>query len=145
MSAPHDWPDDNIILYDGVCALCSGWVSFVMARDESRRFRFTPIQSPYGAQLAERLGIDPSDPDTNAVLIDGHAVRRSDAAIVVLSRLRNWRWTKASRLMPRAVRDWVYDLIARNRYRVFGVVEACDLGLLRANDRIIIEALPPGE
>src|SRR3978361_1287821 len=58
------WPDDGVILYDGVCVLCSGWMRFVLRR--ARLFRFTPIQSDYGRALARALGIDPADPDTNA-------------------------------------------------------------------------------
>ena len=61
------WPDDDVILYDGVCIFCSRWVRFVIARDAQRRFRFTPIQSGYGTRLARAFGFDPADPDTNAV------------------------------------------------------------------------------
>jgi len=51
------WPDDGVILYDGVCVLCSGWVRFIVNRDAARRFRFTPIQSAYGRQFAITLGL----------------------------------------------------------------------------------------
>ena len=62
------WPDDDVILYDGVCVFCSRWVRFVARRDTGRRFRFTAIQSPYGTRLAQAFGIDPENPDTNAVI-----------------------------------------------------------------------------
>jgi predicted DCC family thiol-disulfide oxidoreductase YuxK len=65
------WPDDDVILYDGVCVFCSRWVRFVAARDTARRFRFTAIQSGYGTRLAQVFGIDPNDPDTNAVVHGG--------------------------------------------------------------------------
>ena len=52
------WPDDDVILYDGVCIFCSRWIRFVVARDVDRRFRFTPIQSAYGTRLAQAFGID---------------------------------------------------------------------------------------
>jgi predicted DCC family thiol-disulfide oxidoreductase YuxK len=133
------WPDDGIILYDGVCILCSGWVRFVATRDTARRFRFTPIQSPYGRRLAQTLGINPDDPDTNAVVVDGQALRRSDAALAVLSRLPRWYWVRALRLAPRVLRDAVYTLIARNRYRMFGRHDACDLGGASLADRIIVD------
>jgi predicted DCC family thiol-disulfide oxidoreductase YuxK len=67
----NPWPDDDVILYDGVCVFCSRWVRFVAARDVKRRFRFTAIQSPYGTRLAQAFGIDPGDPDTNAVIRGG--------------------------------------------------------------------------
>ena len=75
------WPDDNVILYDGVCVFCSRWVRFVATHDIERRFRFTAIQSPYGTQLAQAFGIDPDDPDTNAVVHGGVAYFKSDAAL----------------------------------------------------------------
>jgi predicted DCC family thiol-disulfide oxidoreductase YuxK len=145
MEEPSAWPDDGIILYDGVCVLCSGWVRFVMRRDVARRFRFTPIQSPYGCRLAQTLGIDPAAPVTNAVILAGHALRRSDATLAVLSRLPNWGWVNVLHVVPRGMRDFVYDLIARNRYRIFGRHDACDLSQMPPTDRIILEAMPLGK
>lgn len=123
MTAP--WPDDDIILYDGVCIFCSRWVRFVAARDTARRFRFTPIQSDYGSRLARHLGIDPADPDTNAVIHGGRAYFRSDAALTVLSRLPGWSWVRVLFAVPKALRGPVYGLIAHNRYRIFGRSDAC--------------------
>jgi predicted DCC family thiol-disulfide oxidoreductase YuxK len=134
---PVDWPDDRVILYDGVCVLCSGWVRFVAARDPDRLFRFTAIQSEYGRALSAQLGIDPDAPDTNALVLGGKAYRRSDAAIAVLSRLPGWGWFGAARLVPRPLRDALYWGIARNRYRVFGRHHVCDLGGPDLRDRVI--------
>ena len=119
------WPDDDIILYDGVCIFCSRWVRFVATRDTARRFRFTPIQSPYGLRLAQAFGIDPGDPDTNAVAHGGVAYFKSDGALTVLSHLPRWRWTRALLLIPKPLRNAVYNLVARNRYRIFGKFDAC--------------------
>lgn len=140
---PVDWPDDRVILYDGVCVLCSRALRFVAARDPDRLFRFTAIQTPYGRALAERLGIDPDEPDTNAVVIGGRCYRRSDAALAILSRLPGWGWTGALRLAPRPLRDAVYGAVARNRYRVFGKNDACDLGGPDLRDRVLDEAPMP--
>jgi predicted DCC family thiol-disulfide oxidoreductase YuxK len=119
------WPDDDVILYDGVCVFCSRWIRFIAMRDVDRRFRFTPIQSGYGTRLAQVFGIDPADPDTNAVVHSGIACFKSDAALTVLSHLPGWQWTRALRLAPKPLRDAVYNLVARNRYRIFGKYEAC--------------------
>jgi predicted DCC family thiol-disulfide oxidoreductase YuxK len=137
---PPVWPDDGVILYDGICVLCSHWVRFVAKRDAARRFRFTPIESPYGLRLAETLGIDPEDPDTNAVILDARALRRSDAALAVVSALPYWGWVAVLRLIPRALRDGIYTFIARNRYRLVGRRTVCYLGNLSFADRIIVEA-----
>jgi predicted DCC family thiol-disulfide oxidoreductase YuxK len=119
------WPDDDVILYDGVCVFCSRWIRFVAARDRDKRFRFTAIQSPYGTRLAQAFGIDPQDPDTNAVIHGGVAFFKSDGALTVLSHLPGWGWVRALRLFPKPLRDAVYNVVARNRYRIFGKYEEC--------------------
>jgi predicted DCC family thiol-disulfide oxidoreductase YuxK len=119
------WPDDDVILFDGVCVFCSRWVRFVVARDKPARFRFTPIQSAYGTRLAQALGIDADDPDTNAVVHGGMAYFKSDGALTVLSLLPGWSWVRVLLLLPRFIRDGVYNLVAENRYRIFGKYDTC--------------------
>ena len=123
--APNQWPDDDVILYDGVCVFCSRWIRFVATRDRAQRFRFTAIQSAYGTKLAQAFGIDADDPDTNAVIHGGSAHFKSDAALTVLSNLPGWRWARAWFAVPRPMRDGVYNLVARNRYRIFGKYDVC--------------------
>ena len=124
-AASQPWPDDDVILYDGVCVFCSRWIRFVAARDVNKRFRFTAIQSGYGARLAQAFGIEPSDPDTNAVIHGGVAYFKSDGALTVLSNLPGWEWVRVLRAAPKPLRDAVYNLVARNRYRIFGKYEEC--------------------
>jgi predicted DCC family thiol-disulfide oxidoreductase YuxK len=124
MTAPI-WPDDDVILFDGVCVFCSRWVRFIVARDKAVRFRFTPIQSAYGTRLAQALRIDADDPDTNAVVHGGVAWFKSDGALTVLSQLPGWGWARLLFLVPRFIRDGVYKIVARNRYRIFGKYDAC--------------------
>jgi len=119
------WPDDDVILYDGVCVFCSRWVQFVVARDKVSRFSFTAIQSPYGTRLAEVLGIDADDPDTNAVIHGGIAYFKSDGALTVLSLLPRWGFVRVFFAVPKRLRDAVYDLVARNRYKIFGKYDSC--------------------
>jgi predicted DCC family thiol-disulfide oxidoreductase YuxK len=133
----NPWPDDDIILYDGICVFCSRWVRFIAARDVERRFRFTAIQSPYGTRLAQAFGIDPADPDTNAVIHGGVAYFKSDAALTVLSNLPRWRWVRGLRAVPKALRDAVYNFVAGNRYRIFGKYEACFLGDAGFRERVM--------
>jgi predicted DCC family thiol-disulfide oxidoreductase YuxK len=131
------WPDDDVILYDGVCVFCSRWVRFVAARDKDRRFRFTAIQSPYGARLAQAFGIDPQDPDTNAVIHGGVAYFKSDAALIVLGLLPGWSWVRVLFAVPKPLRDAVYNLVARNRYRIFGKYKACFVPDAGMRDRVM--------
>ena len=130
------WPDD-VILYDGVCVFCSRWIRFIATRDTSKRFRFTPIQSDYGARLAQAFGIDPNDPDTNAVIHGGVAYFKSDAALTVLSHLPGWGWARVFFAVPKPLRDAVYDVVAKNRYRIFGKYEACFVPDAAMKDRVL--------
>jgi predicted DCC family thiol-disulfide oxidoreductase YuxK len=116
---------DGLVLFDGVCVLCSGWVRYIIEHDPAARFRFAAIQSPYGTALAERLGVDVGNPETNAVVLAGKAYFKSDAAIAVLSRLPRLSWVQVFAVLPRAIRDRLYDLVARSRYSVFGRTDQC--------------------
>lgn len=129
-----DGVPDGVILFDGVCLFCSRWVQFIVARDTPGVFRFAPIQSPFGMALAARLGISRDNPESNAVVFGGTAYFKSDAAIAVVKRLPGWSWVQWLRLVPRPLRDRVYDAIARNRYRWFGRSDTC---LVPANIGIV--------
>ena len=133
--SPQPAPDDpdGLILFDGVCVFCSRWVRFVIDRDPHARFAFLPIQSERGRALAARFGVDPEAPQTNAVIWKGRIWFKSDAALTVLGELRGTGPLAMLKLLPRLIRDPAYDLIARNRYRIFGRTEQCMVPL--AGDR----------
>jgi predicted DCC family thiol-disulfide oxidoreductase YuxK len=116
-----------IILIDGVCVLCPRWYGFVSARDLSHRFRFVAIQQPEGRAMAAEHGVDPENPTTFILLDAGVAHFRSEAGLRILRELPGWRWTRMLRIIPRPLRDALYDLVARNRYRWFGRLDACIL------------------
>ena len=84
-----------------------------------------PSSPPFGRSLAGALGINPGQPETNAVVSGGMAYLKSDAALTVLATLPGWRWAGGLRVAPRWLRDTAYDLIAQNRYRLFGRTDAC--------------------
>jgi len=116
---------DRLILFDGVCVLCSRWVDFIIRRDAAARFRFVAIQTPLGHELATRFGITADDPQSNVTIVDGCAWFKFDSVLVVLAEFPAWRWTRIAWLVPRRGRDFFYDRVARNRYRVFGRRDAC--------------------
>ena len=116
-----------IVVFDALCPLCAANARFILKRDRRGRFRLASIQSPAGAALCRRFGIDPADPETMIVVEDGEALRDSDAIIAIWRGLgRRWRAAAAfSLLVPRFVRDPLYRALARNRYRLFGRRETC--------------------
>jgi predicted DCC family thiol-disulfide oxidoreductase YuxK len=117
----------GLILFDGVCVLCSRGCRFVTKRDRRGYFRYVPIQLAEGRSLAQQLGIDPDRPDSFALVANGQAYTKSEAALRIAREIPRWRWTWAFHSIPRVVRDAVYDLVARNRYGWFGRRDTCML------------------
>lgn len=115
-----------VILFDGVCNLCSGIVGFVLRYDGRRRFRFAAMQSRAGQEFLARHNYPLDRYETFLVVSGGRLYEKSDAALLIASRL-NWPWPMltAARAIPRMVRDAFYDLVARNRYTLFGRRQVC--------------------
>ncbi|MDB5049452.1 MAG: putative thiol-disulfide oxidoreductase YuxK, family [Fibrobacteres bacterium] len=118
--------NNPILLFDGVCNLCNGSVRFILKRDRKQAFRFAPLQSAAGQALLERLGL-PRDGFRSVVLVEGDRHYQRSAAALRILRALGWPYKAlyVFILIPRPLRDFGYDLIARNRYRVFGRSETC--------------------
>lgn len=114
-----------VIVFDGVCVLCNGWVRFLLKHDRVGRYRFAAMQSDAGRAVLAMHGLDPDDP-ASFLLVDGaRSWTDSDAIRRVLTGLGGvWRLAAVIAVVPRFVRDPLYRLIARNRYRWFGTT-AC--------------------
>ncbi|MDX2479729.1 MAG: thiol-disulfide oxidoreductase DCC family protein [Desulfuromusa sp.] len=119
---------NGIVIFDGICNLCAHSVRFILNHEADQSIRFAAIQSLAGTRLMRQHGIDPEDAKTFVFLSAGKLYVKSDAAIQV-SKLLRWPWKiiGAVKIIPRPVRDWAYDLIARHRYRWFGRYETCML------------------
>ena len=123
-----------ILLYDGVWGLCNRFVRFILRRDRNALFRFASLQSALAAPILARHGADPGDLDTvyvavNSDLPNEYLISRSDAVVFVLKQHPGlWRFAALfMQLVPRFLRDAVYKVVARNRYRIFGRSEVCPL------------------
>ncbi|MEO1221187.1 MAG: DCC1-like thiol-disulfide oxidoreductase family protein [Pseudomonadota bacterium] len=124
---PRDKP---IIVFDGVCVLCTANARFVLKNDHRGHFRMAAMQDAAGAAIMRHAGLDPLDP-TSFILLDaesdgGRIWMNSDAVLHMWSEL-GWPWRAGAvfRLIPRLVRDPIYKMIARNRYKWFGKREEC--------------------
>jgi predicted DCC family thiol-disulfide oxidoreductase YuxK len=124
---------EHVVLYDGVCGLCNWVVRFILARDRRGRFHFASLQSDAARRLLAPHGIDPATLDTFYVLPhdqaqSGTPLARSRAVLFVASKL-GWPWRAAAvfHLVPNPLRDAVYNLVARHRYRTFGKYEQCPI------------------
>jgi predicted DCC family thiol-disulfide oxidoreductase YuxK len=126
-----------IVLFDGVCNLCNAAVRFVIARDRHAHFQFAPLTSDTANRALQ--AVPPPLPDT-VVLVepDGRIYTRSDAALRIARRLA-FPWPLAYGLiaLPKGVRDWAYDVIARHRYRWFGRRDSCPIPSPAIRDRFL--------
>jgi predicted DCC family thiol-disulfide oxidoreductase YuxK len=114
-----------IIYYDGYCGLCDTFVGFVLARDRKGRYQYAPLS---GETARGRFGesFDLDDPQTVLLEEAGMVRERSDAALAILTGLGGvWKLFQVFRIVPRSIRDWVYDFVARHRFKWFGRRSEC--------------------
>lgn len=129
-SAPPTQPEPPqttpLVLFDGVCNLCNGIVTFIIARDPEARLRFAALQSERGQAVLRRHRLPLSNYDSFVVLDNGKIYLKSEAFLRIM-RYLSWPWPlmQYMRLVPRVLRDWGYDLVGRNRYRLFGRQDRC--------------------
>ena len=119
-------PEGPLVLFDAECVLCSANAQFILTHDKSARFHLASMQGAVGAELFRAHGLDPADP-TSILVIDGPTVRKDSDAVLSIYEGLGYPWRVASilRIVPAFMRDPVYRLIARNRYRLFGKRSTC--------------------
>jgi predicted DCC family thiol-disulfide oxidoreductase YuxK len=115
-----------IWLYDGVCVLCSTAVRYVLKYERKAEILFVAMQSERGRSLAREFGIDPDAPETFLFIEHGKSHGKSDGVIALASHVSGpARILRMGKAIPRPIRDWLYDRIARNRYNLFGRRDVC--------------------
>lgn len=130
--------EQPVILYDGACGLCDRTVRFVLKHERSPWCRFAALQSPAGSALVRAAGRDPERLDTVYLWTGRALLERSAAALEIARHLRApWRWLYVFRVLPRAWRDALYDVVARSRYRWFGRRDLCLIPRDLDRDRFI--------
>ena len=130
----------DVVIFDGVCNLCAHSVRFILKHEARPILQFVPLQSSAGARLMREFGFSPEDVKTFVLVSGGRSYVKSDAAIRVASHFRGaWKLLGAIRIFPRSVRDWAYDVVARNRYRWFGRTESCMVPAPEVRARFIQE------
>lgn len=120
--------NNPIVLFDGVCNLCNGFVQFVLTREARSKLHFANQQSLQGQKLIREFGLDDSKLKTMVLIADGNAYVRSEAVLRTMGYLRApWTWMQALLIVPGAIRDLFYNYIAANRYDWFGQTDSCML------------------
>ncbi|MCM2350805.1 MAG: DCC1-like thiol-disulfide oxidoreductase family protein [Bacteriovoracaceae bacterium] len=125
-----------IIFFDGVCGLCNGFVDFIMAIDKQKRFLFSPLQSDFAKNnLPAKLTQDLS---SVVLLIDGQTYTKSKAVIKVMNEIGGiWKIALMGKIFPEAFLNSAYEMVAENRYRLFGKKETCRLPTEEERQRFV--------
>ena len=125
---PIDTTRHPLLLFDGVCNLCNGFVQFVIKRDEEAAFRFAPLQSEMGREVLQIADLDPDQLSTVVLVENGKIYTHSDVALRVARRLGGlWSMASVFRFIPKSIRDALYNFVAARRYRWFGKKDSCML------------------
>lgn len=129
---------DHLLFFDGVCNLCNGLVRFIIRHDRHKRFRFAPLQTEAGNKFLSAHGLVSSSLDTLVYLRKGKVLVRSAAALNVARDLGGpWTLAYGFILVPRFIRDAVYDLVARKRYRWYGKRDTCMVPAHELRERFV--------
>ena len=122
----HKLEEKPIILFDGVCNFCNAMVNFIIRQDKKNLFRFAALQSESGKILLEKYHIDWRASDSFVVIDKGKAYMKSSAALHLYNKLPwYWKWSQMFWIVPKFIRDGVYNFIAKHRYKWFGKKDQC--------------------
>ncbi|MFY7826559.1 MAG: thiol-disulfide oxidoreductase DCC family protein [Flectobacillus sp.] len=137
-TANSDSPDFDLILFDGVCNFCNSSINFVIEHDINKRFRFASLQSDFGQSILKQYAINQQDFDSVVLIQNNQIFQKSEAALRIAKHLQGfWSYFYFLRWIPRRLRDVGYDLVAKNRYRIFGKSEACRIPSPELRERFL--------
>ena len=133
MTKPAVW------LFDSECVLCEWGVRYTLQRELEPSIKFVSIQSEAGKSLALENDIDPHDPVTFLFIEDGKVLTKSDGVLALVQHLKGpSRWLRIGQILPKKFRDFLYTIIARNRYAIFGKKDTCIVPEQSHKDRFVL-------
>lgn len=127
----------EVILFDGYCILCNNWVQFVLKAERSNNFYFSTLDSSFAKKYISNE-LNKLNLDTIVLLKDGKLFYKSDAVLQIIRKLKfPWSLLFVFIIIPKFLRNLVYDFIAKNRYKIFGKSNSCSIGNIEFKQRII--------
>ena len=128
-----------IILFDGICNFCNYWVDFIIKRDKDKTLKFATLQSDAGKKIANQFSIVNKNIDSIIFIKGGNYFARSDAVLEIAKELKSvWKKLYLLKVIPRHLRNFIYDLIAKYRYAIFGKRNSCRVPTSEEISRFII-------
>ena len=130
--------EKKIILFDGVCNFCNYWINFALKRDKKKKLMFTPLQGETAKQLLPQYHINPTSINSVIFIDKGKAYTQSSASLRICKYMSGgWKLFYGFIIIPKFIRDFFYNIIARNRYKWFGKKESCMVPTPKVKDRFL--------
>jgi len=138
MGTSNPLTDGPLILFDGICNLCNNSVQFIIRHDPPGYFKYASLQSAAGQGYLHKFNL-PASQLHSVILIDGEKMfQKSDAALEIVKNLNGlWPALAIFKIVPRVLRDWLYDVVAKNRYVWFGKKDSCMIPTPELKSRFI--------
>ncbi len=129
----------NIIIFDGVCNFCNNGVNFIIKRDKHAKFLFSPMQSNIAQDIMAKYDFDQTNLNTILLIKDGKCFSKSDAVIEITKELSAfWYIFSYFKVFPLFIRDYIYDVVSKNRYKLFGKKSSCIMPTKGLEDRFLV-------
>jgi predicted DCC family thiol-disulfide oxidoreductase YuxK len=129
---------DQVILFDGVCNFCNSSINFVIDHDPEKHFKFAPLQSEFGQDILRKFNKNTENFDSVILLKDNQLYQKSEAALEIAKHLSGfWKYLSIFRILPTFFLNFFYDIIAKNRYRIFGKADSCRMPTAELRERFL--------
>lgn len=130
----------QIILFDGVCNFCNASINFIIDHDPEKHFKFAPLQSDFGQKILGQFNKNTEDFDSVILLKNNQLYQKSEAALEITKHLSGfWKYLTIFRILPTSVLNFFYDIIAKNRYLIFGKSDSCRMPTPDLKERFLVE------
>lgn len=131
-------PNPQVILFDGVCNFCNASINFVIDHDPKKHFKFASLQSEFGQEILHKYDRSTSDFDSVILLKNNQLYSKSAAALEIAKELSGfWKYLSFFGILPKSILDFSYDLVAKNRYKIFGKTEVCRMPSPELKERFL--------
>ena len=128
----------HIILFDGVCNFCNFWVNFIINRDKNDTYQFATMQSDSGQRLLQKFRLNSNDFDSFVLIVNDKHFTKSTAALMIIKNLESIvKLLYPLTILSGPIRDFIYDLIAKNRYKLFGKRDVCKIPTKEESDKFL--------
>lgn len=130
----------QIILFDGVCNFCNSSINFIIDHDPEKHFKFAPLQSDFGQKILRQFNKNTEDFDSVILLKNNQLYQKSAAALEITKHLSGfWKYLAIFGILPNFILNFFYDIVAKNRYRIFGKSDACRMPTPDLKERFLVE------